>query len=44
MTAYTPRSPQPIRRDLTDPRSAGPAPSRRAGVLLTDPRSTGRKA
>jgi hypothetical protein len=44
MTRFTPRNPQPIRRDLTDARSSGPSPAQRTGARLNDTRSTGRKA
>lgn len=44
MTSYAPRNPQPVRRDLTDPRSsASPAAAGRK-TLLNDARSTRRRA
>ncbi|WP_293458364.1 hypothetical protein [Phenylobacterium sp.] len=41
MTAYVPANPQPLRRDLTDPRSSGPSTPRGAAPPLNDSRSTG---
>jgi hypothetical protein len=40
MTRYATTTPQPLRRDLTDPRSSGPAPSRAGKASLNDRRST----
>jgi hypothetical protein len=41
MSTYNPREQQPIRRELTDPRSSA-APSRQGArkIILTDSRST----
>lgn len=39
MTSYNPRTQQPVRRDLTDPRSSG-APASGRTSLLNDKRST----
>lgn len=38
MTRYAPTT--PLRRDLTDPRSSGPAPARSGKAPLNDRRST----
>lgn len=40
MTTYNPREQQPLRRDLTDPRSSGGSPSQGRKTLLNDKRST----
>jgi len=40
MTAYVPRNPQPVRRDLVDPRSSGPSAPRGGPAPLNDRRST----
>ena len=40
MTSYTPPNPQPLRRDLVDPRSSGPAGPRGGKPPLNDRRST----
>ena len=41
MTSYNPREQQPVRRDLTDPRSsAGPASQGVRKTILNDARST----
>lgn len=41
MTTYNPREQQPVRRDLTDPRSsAAPAPQGSRKTILNDSRST----
>jgi hypothetical protein len=39
MTTYNPREQQPVRRDLSDPRSSG-APAQGRKTLLNDKRST----
>ena len=39
MTSYNPRDQQPVRRDLSDPRSSG-APQQSRKTLLNDKRST----
>jgi hypothetical protein len=40
MTRYVPHNPQPVRRDLTDPRSSGPSGPRGGKAPLNDRRST----
>lgn len=41
MSRYSPREPQPVRRDLSDPRSsAGPASQGVRKTILNDTRST----
>jgi len=44
MSTYNPREQQPVRRDLTDPRSsAGPASAGVRKTILNDARSTRRR-